>query len=289
MPPASIQNDQDTDSDSDVEFEDVPISLPSRPRNREDTGIPITIPSRPPQWSPTLSLPQQRSQPISSGSEEEIQLRGQISTGIERVTYRKMKSDMGMDAPDTPVSERRYESFKELAAEVEGLIDTLWASATPSIQTEALITLAGLTQTSLPAFPFDAPPTLNILHKFDCVFAALCTGTHPLTGAVLPGVQPGQSLATETQKVRIRSLAERTRYQVFSCLAKSNERVNAATVSNGHGNDYGYGDGDEDEDSGDEVDEPWMLEATRVYEKSLMLLAEQDPDVEGEMDEFNCL
>lgn len=41
-----------------------------------------------------------------------------------------MKSDMGMDAPDTPASERRYDSFKDLAADVEGLIDTLWASAT---------------------------------------------------------------------------------------------------------------------------------------------------------------
>ncbi|CAI7640026.1 unnamed protein product [Penicillium palitans] len=280
MSPALIQNDQETDSDSDVEFEDVPISLPTRSINREDIEIPITIRSDPqPQWTPTLSLPQQRSQPIPSGSEEETQLRGQISSGIERVTYRKMKSDMGMDAPDTPASERRYDSFKDLAADVEDLIDTLWASATPAIQTEALITLAGLTQTSLPAFPFDAPPTLNILHKLDSVFAALCTSMHPLTGAVLPGAQPGQSLVTETQKVRIRSLAERTRYQVFSCLATSNERGNASN---------GYGD-DEDEDSGDEVDEPWMLEATRAYEKSLMLLAEQDPDVEAGMDEFNCL
>lgn len=41
-----------------------------------------------------------------------------------------MKSDMGMDAPDTPASERRYDSFKDLAADVESLIDTLWASAT---------------------------------------------------------------------------------------------------------------------------------------------------------------
>ncbi|KGO77140.1 hypothetical protein PITC_023820 [Penicillium italicum] len=285
MSPALIRNEQDSDSDSDVEFEDVPISLPNRPRNREDTDIAVTIRSTPqPQWTPTLSLPPQRSQPIPSGSEEETQLRGQISTGIERVTYRKMKSDMGMDAPDTPASERRYDSFKDLAAEVEGLVDMLWASATPAIQTESLITLAGLTQTSLPAFPFDAPPALTILHKLDSVFAALCTGTHPLTEAVLPGAQPGQSLVTETQKVRIRSLAERTRYQVFSCLAKASERGNAATVDNG----YGYVD-DEDEESGDEVDEPWMLEATRVYEKSLMLLAEQDPDVEAGMDEFNCL
>lgn len=41
-----------------------------------------------------------------------------------------MKSDMGMDAPGTPASERRYNGFKELAADVEGLIDALWASAT---------------------------------------------------------------------------------------------------------------------------------------------------------------
>lgn len=68
--------------------------------------------------------------------------------------------------------------------------------------------------------------------------------------------------------MRIRSLAERTRYQVFSCLGRSH-----------------HTDGDEGEES-DEVDEPWMLEATRVYEQSLMLLAEQD--AEPEMDAFSC-
>ncbi|KAG0153031.1 hypothetical protein PDIDSM_1990 [Penicillium digitatum] len=286
MSPASTRNEQDTDSDSDVEFEDVPISLLNRSRNRENTEIPITIHSTPPpRWTPTLLLPQQRSHPLPSGSEEETQLRGQISNRIERVTYRKMKSDIGMDAPNTPASERRYDGFKGLATDVEGLVDTLWASATPTIQTEALITLAGLTQTSLAAFPFDAPPTLNILHKLDSIFAALCTGIPPLTGAVLPGAQPGQSLVTETQKVRIRSLAERTRSQLFSCLANSSKRGIAATV-----NAYGYGSGhvdvDDDEDSGDEVDDPWLLEATRVYEKSLMLLAEQDPEVEAG-DELN--
>jgi hypothetical protein len=96
-------------------------------------------------------------------------------------------------------------------------------------------------------------------------------------GLVLPGAQPGQSLVTETQKVRIRSLAERTRYEVFSCLGRSSEKTRA------------NGDGAwDEEDSGDEVDEPWMFEAARVYEKSLMLLAEQDPEVEAEGMEFNC-
>jgi hypothetical protein len=129
MSPASIQDEND--SDEDVEFEDVPISHQNNNRDREDKDMSIVLPLTPhPQWNPTLSLPPQRTQPIPSGSMEETQLRGQISAGIERVTYRKMKSDMRMDAPGTPASERRYESFKELAADVEGLVNTLWASAT---------------------------------------------------------------------------------------------------------------------------------------------------------------
>lgn len=66
-------------------------------------------------------------------------------------------------------------------------------------------------------------------------------------------------------------MAERTRHQVFSCLATS-------------GASAGDEDGDEELE---EPDEPWMLEATKVYEKSLMLLAEQN-DVTVEGDEFTC-
>ncbi|CAG8063718.1 unnamed protein product [Penicillium salamii] len=264
MAPGKIEEFQD--SDSDAEFEDVPMT---RRIGGDDVEVPISRPS--PTWTPALSLPPQRAGPLASGSEEETQLRGQISTGVERVTYRKMKSDMGMDAPDTPPTHRRYDSFAQLADDVSGLVDLLWASATPAIQTEALITLAGLTQTSLPSFAFSAEATLSIFHKFDSVFSALCTSTHPITGAALPGAVIGQSLATETQKVRIRSLAERTRHQVFSCLATSS----AST-----------GDEDGNEEL-EEPDEPWMLEATKVYEKSLMLLAEQS-DVTVEEDKFTC-
>ncbi|OQD83096.1 hypothetical protein PENANT_c018G03014 [Penicillium antarcticum] len=266
MTPIPLKDD--SDSDSDVEFEDVPIAHQTRAQNSErnrNGDISIDLPPVPVQsWNPPLYLPQQRTTPVPSGSEEETQLRGRLSTGIEKITYRKMKSDMGMDAPDTPVHLRRYEGFKDLVVDVDSLVDTIWISATPSIQTETLITLAGLVQTSLKSFPFDPQPTLTILHKLDSIFAALCTGTHPLTGAALPGVRIGHSLATETQKVRIRSLAEMTRYEVFSVLGSSRGV-----------------DGDDDDESEDE-EEPWMLEATRVYEKSLMLLAEQDPGVAGE-------
>jgi hypothetical protein len=126
MAPGKIE-EPDSDSDSNVEFEDVPIHREGNSRD-EDTDIPIVLYQQ--TWTPTLTLPPQRGEPIPSGSEEETQLRGQISAGLERVTYRKMKSDMGMDAPDTPIAQRRYDSFAQLAADVEGLVDLLWASAT---------------------------------------------------------------------------------------------------------------------------------------------------------------
>jgi hypothetical protein len=40
-----------------------------------------------------------------------------------------MKSEMGMDAPDTHTSHRRYENFADFAADVNASIDLLWASA----------------------------------------------------------------------------------------------------------------------------------------------------------------
>lgn len=270
--------DQDHDSDMDEEFEDVPITQSNN--TSEPTPTPISTGER--KWTPSLSLPPQQSPPIP-GSQEETQLRGRLSTGIERITYRQMKSEMGMDAPDTHISHRKYESFAELSTEVEHLIDMLWASSsrklTPnpssqypygvyfsqirsilitfcfnpaSIQTEGLITLAGIVEMALPTHPFDGRTTLSLLHKFDSVFVALCTGFHPLTGAPLLEAGAGNSerrpLVTQTQKVRIRSLAETTRLKVFSVVGEDAE--------------------------GDDDAEGWVLEATKVYDGVLMLLGD---------------
>lgn len=124
-----------------------------------------------------------------------------------------------------------------------------------SIQVESLITLAGITEMALPTHPFDGPSALSLLHKFDEIFVALCTGIHPLTREPLAlGAQHTPvSFVTQTQKVRIRSLAETTRYKVFSVLPGGEE------------------DGEEFEES---REEPWVLEATRVYDGTLMLLAD---------------
>lgn len=254
---------RDPDSDSDVEFEDI---LPqSNQSNSNQNGTPAHQ-----TWTPTLILPSQRPTPVTPGSEDETQLRGRLTTGLERITYRQMKADMGMDAPGTPHTDRRYENFKELADDIEGMIDMLWVSATrksaipihqftrpyqppsneheASIQVEGLITLAGILEMALKSYPFDPESILGILHKFDCVFEALCTGVHPLTNEPIPGARDRWQTVTQTQKVRIRSLAEMTRNKLFSMLP-----------------DY------EDED----VEQPWLIEVTRVYDRTLMLLADE--------------
>ncbi|KAJ5180817.1 hypothetical protein N7492_004027 [Penicillium capsulatum] len=254
----SIPNEQFRDSDEDeefedVEFEDVPLQAPGA---NGDHQPPPAV-----RWSPTLTLPQQRNEPLALGSNEETRLRNRLSEGIDQINYREMRTRMGMDTPDTPAAERGYESFSQLCREVEALVDLLWASATPSVQGEGLITLAGLTKAALQTHPFDPASTLNILYRFDQIFAALCTGQHPLTGAPLPGTQSGRSLVTQTQKVRIQSLAESTRSKVFCCLIN------------------------EDEDGEDDAMGAWSLAATKVYEATLMLLGDQgDIDDAGRLE-----
>lgn len=133
-----------------------------------------------------------------------------------------------------------------------------------SIQVEGLISLAGIVEMSIKTYPFDPKALLTTLHKLDAVLAALCKGTHPVSGAPLPGST--RPLVTQTQKVRIRSLAENTRHRVFSSLPSDEEEIE----------EDGEGDGDDSGDGGGTEMErqPWLLEATRVYDRTLMLLAD---------------
>lgn len=126
---------EETDTESDVEFEDVPLaaapkSAPETDNNSTSSVHSVSFQTEPPLWVPMLSLPEQRAEPLRPGSTEETQLRGRLSTGIERINYRHMKSEMGMDGSETRASEKRFENFAQLAREVGSLVDSLWASAT---------------------------------------------------------------------------------------------------------------------------------------------------------------
>lgn len=122
---------------------------------------------------------------------------------------------------------------------------------------------------ALPAYKFDPEATLTILHKFDSIFAALCTGQHPVTKDPIPGATANRPLVTQTQKVRIRSLAETTRYKIFSCLEDSGSSSFSELNENGN---VIYDDEPLDADI---PMQPWLMEAAKVYDQTLMLLADQ--------------
>ncbi|KAJ5707976.1 hypothetical protein N7488_007777 [Penicillium malachiteum] len=283
-----MSSNADYDSDEDIIFEDVPLTTPARPQPLDILDSPEAHHSGSsffgsdairPHWTPPINLPAQRSAPFPSGSYEENQVRGQLNAGLERIDLRLMKTRLGIDIHTSP-TETRYLEFEDLSADVDRLVNILWVSATPSIQIEGLLALAGITEQALSMFDFDPEPILTILHKFDVIFVALCTGKHPFTQEPLPGVVEGQSLATQTQQVRMRSLAEATRFKVFqvASFSSSDDSIEVEEERNEgeHGYEREYEDEDEDENEDayeDGDDSPSLMMAlTYIYERTLMSL-----------------
>ncbi|KAJ5730998.1 uncharacterized protein N7483_005506 [Penicillium malachiteum] len=251
------------DSDEDVEFEDVPLSTLSTstrtqapesaesPEAAHNASSYYGLDASRYHWTPPLNLPGQRSAPLPSGSYGENQIRGQLNAGLERIDLRLMKARLGIDVTTLP-TETRYHDFAEFSTEVERFVDILWISATPSIQIEGLLALAGITEQAIPVFEFDPEAVMTILHKFDVIFVALCTGQHPTTQEPLPGVVAGQPIVTQTQQVRMRSLAEETRSAVF--LA------------------FSLNDSDNSDEEEGNVNQSVLMPLTYIYEKTLTSL-----------------
>lgn len=137
MPLTPTQAQNPHDSDEDMEWEDVPMQ--HRTENTQE-GLSLSLPSMPaPATSISnrdisnpepVSLPPQRNEPIPSGSKEESQIRHRLSAGIERIQNRSVKTKLNVFLENAPPSERGYTSYKELAGDIEQLVDMLWATAT---------------------------------------------------------------------------------------------------------------------------------------------------------------
>lgn len=83
------------------------------------------------------------------------------------------------------------------------------------LQISYLLTLALLINDCIPSYPFRLRPTLDILRKFDQAFASLLTGSDIETGAALPGLGFGQKAVSQTEKVRLKAVAQKARFLVF--------------------------------------------------------------------------
>ncbi|KAK2796847.1 hypothetical protein FQN50_009408 [Emmonsiellopsis sp. PD_5] len=237
-----------------------------------------------PSTLPPLLLPQQRKQPLRPGSAKETAVINYVDTHMLAINRRHAKKFSSAFADDDGDGSRGYESFKEVARDVEGIVDVLWVSGTPSLQIPYLISLAGLVSTYLPDFPFSARATFKLIRKLDAIFASLLIGEDVETGRTLPGFtgtagSSGGGVVSMTEKVRIKSIAESARIVTVSVQGRGDggdeeedeEEDEDDEEGDGYGIGNGYGNGGE---FGAELGR-WESESGRVYERTIQLLGDE--------------
>lgn len=157
-------------------------------------------------------------------------------------------------APWIPIFVRLTTSFSEILA---------------SIQLPTLLTLALLTTSALPSFPFNTKPTFTLLKKLDHAFASLLKGQDIETGEALPGFSGGRGKVSVTEKVRVRGVVERGRVVVVEVAGGGTE-----------GGETGDEEGEDEEEDGDDGEDMmvegnhgrWEMEIARVYERTVVEL-----------------
>ena len=211
----------------------------------------------------TPTLPHPRNNPLPPGSRKESALIAHLDSRLLAISrryetrFQTNSRGEGVGARDV---EGGYNTFSEFAREVGKVVDLVWVSGTrklralfragqrlivdegiASLQLPSLLTLALLTNTALPSFPFSPRPTFTLLRKLDHAFASLLKGRDVESGEVLPGFSGGRGRVSVTEKVRVRGVVERGRVVVV-------EVAGGGTVTED-------GEEDEDEDDGNEGDE----------------------------------
>lgn len=143
-----------------------------------------------------------------------------------------------------------------------------------SLQTPYLISLALLFVTYLPSFPASPRTTFRLLRKLDLAFSSLLQGCDPDTGETLPGFERQKSLST-TEKVRIKSLVERTRVVMVEVMAKD-EREDETEADETVNETTDEDDDDDDDDMTLEYDneDEWDMEIAKAYDRTLVELGE---------------
>lgn len=237
------------------------------------------------------TLPSPRSHPLKAGSAKELAFRNYVDKHISSIQRRYAlkfsgendeADDMGggLAAASIPGMPKRqsigadagYESFREVARDIEKVVEVVWVSGTPGLQIPYLLTLALLAVNYIPGFSAAPRTMFRLLDKLDSAFASLIQGKDIETGEPLPGMN-GRKGMTGTEKVRIKSLVERTRVTVVELMNKGDyeEEMDEQAETE-----------DEEEDMGDydyDAGTDFAMEVAKVYDKTLVELRDT---LEGE-------
>lgn len=128
--------------------------------------------------------------------------------------------------------------MKEACKDLGELLGVVWVSGTPSLQVPYLISMGLLVGNIVQGMPPSPRGLFRLLGKLDHGFASLMQGRDVDTGERLPGFVGARGVSG-TEKVRIRSLVERTRVGVVEAFKKG---------------EFEYEEEEEEEEGGDKMD-----------------------------------
>lgn len=173
-----------------------------------------------------------------------------------------------------------YTSFAEAAKDLNEVANVTWVSGTPSLQIPYLISLSLLTNTIIPAFPPAPRPLFRLLGKLDYVFASMIQQRDLDTGDPLPGFSKRRGVS-DTEKVRIKSLVERTRICVVDVMSRGEFEEDDMPTPTQEESAQSDIEGDlildepADLDVDDDAeDDNWDMMVARVYDKTLVELGD---------------
>lgn len=170
-----------------------------------------------------------------------------------------------------------YATFAEAAKDVEELIAIVWISGTPSLQIPYLINMALLSNTMIPAFPLAPKPLSRLLGKLDHAFASLLQERDVESGDPLPGFNTGRGVSG-TEKVRIKSLVERTRVCVMEVVNRGDfeeeEDDLDSPIEDDMDGDLVLDDEPHEINVDDTEDDDWNMKMAKIYDNTLVELGD---------------
>ena len=236
-------------------------------------------------------LPHPRSTPLKPGGSKESAFIRYVDERLLRIQRRFAKretpsingDEADRDGAAIWDSVQGYKSMREACKDIEELMGVVWVSGTPGLQIPYLINLALVLTTIIADMPANPKQLFRVLAKLDHAFASLLQGKDVESGERLPGFDNRRGVSG-TEKVRIRSLIERTRRSVMESL-KSGELDDAYESEQEGETDQSEMDVDDDLEGelileGDgpyapgQEEESWEMQIARVYDHTMVELGD---------------
>ena len=146
-----------------------------------------------------------------------------------------------------------------------------------TLQTHYLLQIANSFNDYISSFPPQLKPTLQLIDKLDRCFYSLATGSAVDTSTPLPSSLAAYRM-NMTERVRVRSVIERTRLHVIKLAEGEGAAPDPPTESapdiGDRGDEEGIAGGASGDEDEEDENEALEIELSRVYDRSLTEIGE---------------